>query len=442
MDNAPNAPYVIAFAKAVRAYHRQVQALKQPGDSICVWSKDSEILALLRQRDRIQFFIDQSAQQPETAEIPSPLLVQLSQDDATLSRWAEQFTRIEPFSHWQKSLAPPKHHWWWHSPPEPAKPWTHWLLGGLTIALLTVCLALARDISTRFFTGAPGIWSSLGAIAPAALALFATGGALTKVGQQLIDSLLARQGRSPHHEPWIKFGLAAALTVMFFIGHFQGLPWAADQYFAVGQRQYFDEGKLTSAQGNFQRALQLHPDFPEANHNLALTYEDLRDFDSAKAEYVKALSAGYLKSVNNLARLQIAEDQKYESAAVLLLTALKDEGRDREDTELEYGLRKNLGWAWLEQNRLIKAQGELIKANRLEASLPEPRPDAYCLLAQVLEKQQNPAEAKPEWERCRQKITRPEDDIWAAIADEALSYSTLSNPTTFPANTSPSTEAE
>ncbi len=424
MDNAPDTPYAIAFAKAVRAYHRQVQALKQPGDSICAGSKDPEILALLRQRDRIQFFIDQSAQQPETAEIPSPLLIQLSQDDAILSRWAEQFTRIEPFSHWQKSLAPPAHHWWWHTAPEPAKPWTHWLLGGLTIALLTVCLALARDISTRFFTGAPGIWSSIGAIAPAAIALFATGGALTQVGKQLIDTVLVSKWKSPHHWPWIKFSLALALTALFFLGHFQGLPWAAARYHATGQQQYFKEGKLASAQASFQRALQLNPNFPEANHSLALTYEDLRDFDSAKAEYVKAVNAGLLISVNNLARLQIAEEQDYESAAVLLLQALQNKERDREDTQLEYGLRKNLGWAWLEQNRLLKAQGELIKANRLEASLPEPRPDAYCLLAQVLEMQENDTDAQAEWEKCRQKIVRPEDDVWAAMADAALPYET------------------
>ena len=270
------------------------------------------------------------------------------------------------------------------------------------------------------------------------------GGALTKVGKQLIDTVLASKWRAAHHWPWIKLGLAAALTVVFFLGHFQGLPWAANRYFVLGKQQYFEEGKLASAQGSFQRSLQLNPDFPEANHTLALTYEDLRDFESAKAEYVKAVNAGYLRSVNNLAKLQITEAQDYDSAAVLLLTALRDKGRDREDTELEYGLRKNLGWAWLKQNRLIKAQGELIKANRLEASLPEARPGAYCLLAQVLEKQQNAAEAKSQWESCRQNILRPEDDMWAAMADDALGYNEVATePDDITSSTKvPSTENE
>ena len=177
-----------------------------------------------------------------------------------------------------------------------------------------------------------------------------------------------------------------------------------------GWKQYFTEGKLESAQASFRRALQLNPNFPEANHHLALTYEDLRDFDNARAEYVKAVNAGLLTSVNNLARLQIVEDKDYESAAVLLLSALDDEARDHKDTVLEYGLRKNLGWAWLEQGRLIEAEGELDRANRLEADLPEPRPDAHCLIARVLEKTAKNEGAQTEWEACLRKINRPEDD--------------------------------
>ena len=176
MNDVPENPYAIAFAKAVEAYDRQIIALRKPDEETCVWSEALEILTLLRQRDRIQFFIDESAKRPETAEISPLLLMALSENDAILSRWAKQYTAVTGFANWRKSLEPPKHHWWWHVAVETARPWTHWLLGGLTIALLTICLALARDISVRFFTGAPGIWSSIGAIAPAALALFATGG--------------------------------------------------------------------------------------------------------------------------------------------------------------------------------------------------------------------------------------------------------------------------
>lgn len=431
MDN----PLEHTFIEAAETFHKQVQALVVPDTNACKSTQEEAILSLLRSRDRLQFLIDQSAQHP-VAKLPAPRLLALSKDDEIVGNWQKTFAHIPNFSQWKKSLNPPEHHWWWKEATV-AKPWVEWFLGGLTIALLTLCLALARDISTRFFTGAPGIWSSIGAIAPAVLALFATGGALTKVGKQFIETVLKTTSRPSESWPWIKFSLATFLTIAFFLGHFQGLPWAAKRYHEVGKKEYFEQGKLASAQGHFKRALQLNPDLPEANHNLALTYEDLRDFDSAKAEYVKAVNAGFLRSVNNLARLQIVEEEDYESAAVLLLQALQSKERDREDAVLEYGLRKNLGWAWLEQNRLTKAEGELIKANKLEETFLEPRPDAYCLLAETFTKQAAAKEEKtaedrtsqtpksnpkalPEWEKCRQKIVRPEDDIWAAMADEAL----------------------
>jgi Tfp pilus assembly protein PilF len=406
--NASNPSLETAF----EAYHQQVQALQSTGN----WSDEKAILTLLRSRDLIQGYIDQAAQKL-TTEVSPQLLIALSEDDAQLGRWCEQVSRISALATWRKTLNPPAHHWWWHSEPEVVKPWSDWLLGGLTLALLTLCLALAKDISARFFTGAPGIWSSVGAIAPAVIALFATGGALTKVGQQLISSVLTKK---PPYWPWVKLGAAAVLTLLFFLGHSVGLPWAATQYHTIGKQQYFNEGKLASAQASFRRALQLNPDFPEANHSLALTYEDLRDFDSARAEYVKAVDAGVLRSVNNLARLQIVEDKDYESAVVLLKTVLSDKRRDRTDIELEYGLRKNLGWALLAQNRLTEAEGELIRANRAAETLPEPRPDSYCLLASLYDQQGKASEAQAQWKTCQQKIARPEDDMWAAMASEAI----------------------
>lgn len=406
---------------AIDNYRQQVKVLR----SVAAWKDDRNVIALLRQRDRIQSIIDREAKAPEAEQFPADLLLTLSDTDATVGRWNGQLANVKNLPAWRQSLAPPEHYWWWYPQVESPQPWLEWLLGGLIIALLTVCLALARDISTRFFTGAPGIWSSIGAIAPAALALFATGGVLTKVGKQLIDTILAKRWKSPRHWPLIKLALAALLATGFFLGHSAGLPWAARQYYATGERQYSDEGKLTSAQTNFKRALQLNPNFPIANHYLALTYEDLRDFGNAKAEYTKAIEAGYLNSVGNLARLQIMEDEDYESAAVLLLTALQDKERDLTDTALEYSLRKNLGWAWLEQDRFIEAEGMLLAANRLEEALEESRPDSYCLLAQVYKEQEKVADASAQWQICRRKITRPEDDLWKGLANRELSTSVV-----------------
>jgi Tfp pilus assembly protein PilF len=407
-----------ALPDALQTYHQRIDKLND-ADS---WKDQAlEILALLRQRDRIQHLIDQLEDELESADISAEAWKGLAEDDRQVGQWNDCLLDLKILPHWRKSLNPPQHHWWWYPKKEEPQPILGWLLGGLTIALLAITLALAKDIATRFLTGAPGIWSSVGAIVPVVLALLATGGVLTKVGQQIVDAYLNQRLPYPRYWPLIKFSLASGLLVLFFVAHSVGLPWAAVKYHALGSRQYFEEGKLTNAQANFERSLRLNPDFPKANHDLALTYEDLRDFDQAKAEYAKAIKGGYLESVNNLARLQILEDENYESAAVLLISAFQDKRRDPQDYELKYGLHKNLGWAWLKQDRLPEAEGELLKAIRLETELDGTRPDAHCLLAQVYENQQRRAEALVEWQTCRDTVSRPEDDLWLGMAYKALS---------------------
>ena len=406
---------------AIADYHRQLRSLKELKN----WS-DQSVLAMLRERDRIQFLIDHLAQQPVTKALATDKWLLLSEDDALLGQWNDRLLTLDQLPIWRNSINPPEHHWWWHPKASETKPILSWLWGGLTIALLTLSLAFAKDIATRFFDDAPGLWSSIGAIVPTILALFATGGVLTKVGQQAIDTYLAHRA-PPRYKPLVRCSLALGLAVMFFLGHSIGLPWAAHQYHSAGINQY-QKSQLTNAQTSFQRALRLHPDFPAANHSLGLTHEDLRDFDQAKTNYATAIQGGSLESVNNLARLQILDDKDYASAAVLLKTALNDPQRDPNDTVLEYGLRKNLGWAWLKQERHLSAEGELRRAIILETTLTDPQPDAHCLLAQVLEAQQKQPDANTAWETCLRHATKnPQDDHWSGIAAKALGYETETN---------------
>ena len=406
---------------ACQTYRQQVETLRTHP-----W-QDKGVLILLRQRDRIQHLIDQLSKQPDTPALSPQLWADLADDDDQVEKWNDHLLVLEALPKWRTSLNPPDSHWWWWPKAKEQKPFLGWLWNGLTIALLTVTLALAKDIATRFFTGAPGIWSSIGAIAPVVLTLLATGGVLTKVGQQIIEAYLTRRGASERYWPLTKCALALGVLGLFFWGHSAGLPWAAVKYHQNGTQQY-QAGRLATAQASFERALALNPNFPAANHALGLTYEDLREFKQARVEYAKAVKAGYLESVNNLARLYILEDEAYDSAVVVVLTALQDNERDADDQELEYSLRKNLGWAWFEQERFVAAQGELIRAIRIEAQLEGSRPDAHCLLAQVLDAQEEDADkVKAEWETCLRKISRPEDDRWAGMATKALSTQEQSN---------------
>lgn len=429
----------------------------QPDDSTPPSSKTSQeglastwepeqVLKLLTTRDRIQHLIDYIAKQPDAQDIPQSFWQNLTEEDTKVRTkvWPE-LLNYKPVDAWRKNLKPPGRHWWWFpKPPEDPKDPYAWLWGGITLAVLTVNLALAQDIATRFLTGAPGVWSSIGAIAPVALALFAGGGALTKVGQQILESVLANKGPKRRHWPKLKFGLSVLLLSGLLIMHQCGLTYFAQSFNDEGESLY-KEGRWATAQNHFERALNLTPDFPNAQFNLGVLYEDYQEVDQAQEQYLKAVQAGYLPAYNNLARLYI-ETEEYDEAAQLLRLALADKELPdavKEEPDLEYVLRKNLGWVRLEQNRLLEAETELNEAIRLNEELDPPRPDAHCLLAQVLQRldgsealtdaqspssgaasQTIPESALEQWRLCLQYANRPEYDAWEGMARNALTPDT------------------
>lgn len=379
------------------------------------------VLTMLRTRDRIRHLIDQLGEMPEAQTLPPQFWLSLANTDAILGRHTDPLRGVNALNDWRRSVHPPEHHWWWYPPaPAPPKDSLAWLWGGLTIAMLTISLALAQDIASRFTTDAPGVWSSLGAIAPVILTLFASGGALTKVGQQALEGLLASRGPAQKNWARLKFVLAFALALGLFFFHSLGLPRIAQAYNQQGEGQ-FESGDWASAQNNFQQALSLTPDYPEAQFNLGMMYEEYQQYDKAQTEYLKAVQGGYLPTYNSLASLYLRNGD-YDRATPLMLSALNAPELQQKGPELEYVLRKNLGQVRLAQNRLTEAETELLEAIRIGEALDPPRPDAYCLLAQVLEQRPSASTptAKSAWTQCLQYANRPEDDRWAGMARDAL----------------------
>lgn len=418
--------------RSANDYRQRVSKLVSDTDA---WSKET-VLATLHSRDRIQHLIDQLAEIPDEETLPPRVWLALAEADAAWGRQRDRLRAVPALADWRKSVHPPEHHWWWYPPdPEPPKEALAWLWSGLTIAMLTISLALAQDIASRFTADTPGIWSSLGAIAPVVLTLFASGGALTKVGQQALETILSSPGG--HRRNWakIKFALAFALALGLFFFHSLGLPRIAQAYNQEGEAQY-ETGDWASAQNSFQQALSLAPDYAKAQFNLGVIYEEFQEYDKAQNEYLKAVQGGYLPAYNNLARLYLRAGDS-DQAVPLLLLALSDPELQQHGPELEYVLRKNLGEVRLEQGRLAEAETELLEALRIGQELDPPRPDAPCLLAQVLEQQPaespgSPAGSVPTdreaWTQCLQYASRPEDDSWAGLARDAL---TTTEPPTY-----------
>ena len=412
---------------AIADYRHWVNQLATEGDA---WHEET-VLATLRSRDRTQHLIDQLADIPDGQVLSPQLWLDLANTDSELGRQSDRLRTQPTLANWRRSVHPPEHHWWWFPPePEPPQEVLAWLWGGFTIALLTISFALAQDTASRFMANTLGVWSSLGAIVPVVLTLLASGGALTQVGQQLLEIILSSRGTARHHWARLKFALALALMVGLFCFHALGLPRIAQAYNQRGEANY-ESGDWASAQTNFQQALSLRPDYPQAQFNLGVIYEEYQQFDQARTEYLKAVQGGYLPASSNLARLDIQQGNT-EAAVTLLRTALSDPTLQEKGPELRYVLYKNLGQARLEQGRLPEAETALLEALAIGESLDPPRPDAYCLLAKHLGQQPAPSAesgnsplptVEVAWTRCLQLANRPEYDQWEGMARQALTQS-------------------
>jgi tetratricopeptide (TPR) repeat protein len=286
-----------------------------------------------------------------------------------------------------------------------------WLWTALTILCLTISLGLVADISSRFLSGGPDTWAAMTLVGQSVLTLLAAGGALTLAGQEAVKRILISLKIPTYFWHEANFVLAVLLLGGLIILRFS-LPGIAVRYNNQGLQNY-QNGLLTSAQFDYQRAIKLNPDYLQAHYNLGVLYEDLQQIDNARTEYLAAVKGGLDAAHNNLARLNILSED-YDAAVPLLKKGLALTKND----EVKYDLHKNLGWARLEQGRYEEAIIELQAAVVLSSD----KAPAHCLLAQVLEKKGDQAGAPKEWESCLKLADplRPDEDTWIGMARQRL----------------------
>jgi tetratricopeptide (TPR) repeat protein len=193
------------------------------------------------------------------------------------------------------------------------------------------------------------------------------------------------------------------------------LPAAARFYNNRGtnlQRQ----GQIKAAIDNYQRALRLKSDYPEAHYNLADAFEEISIFDKAIEEYGRAIEADptFYQAYNNLARLYILQRRDYEAAIRLLDRAMN---LKPQESSVQYSLYKNYGWANFELNHLPLAEQSL----RTAVSFESDRGAAHCLLAKALSLQRAGGNPMTEWELCGAYSTQAEvEPEWRVEAQEQL----------------------
>lgn len=372
-----------------------------------------QILDVLIVRDEVQVALN------EKTPTPAWSLIEVQRLDNSLKQKSQLITQKIDLVQLREILQPPTSAWWWSF--EHSSRWDNldWLWSGLSVSFITISLGLVTAISSRFISGGIDALGSIAVVTQGALTLVAGRGALTQVGQKTGQNLLTHLNIPKHFWQEISCGLAFLLLVGLFNFH-NSLPKIAVVYYQRGEKDYnASPPRLGSAQANFERAIKLDPDNAKARYGLGNIYEDLQNLKRARAEYEIAIQGNFSRAYNNLARLYILE-KKYSTAASLLLNGLDLVNNDEQPSKVEYSLRKNLGWARLEQKRYAEAEVELQEAIQLDNE----KAPAYCLLAQVLEGKGNETQkALKFWNNCKtyaNPSTSPEEDTWLHLASQKL----------------------
>lgn len=252
---------------------------------------------------------------------------------------------------------------------------------------------------------------------------------------------------SPGHDIKLPRWLAAAVLLLIGVSGFWGLGRAlAVYYYSRGLENHLAR-QWEEAEAHYKQALKLNPNYAEAHSALGFLCQNRQDWECARSEYEKAIALqpnlaiahlnlgilcedrqdwecagtayrqaarnGLPAAYNNLARLRILQ-QDFDAAAELL-----SQGKQlAKDPGTQYATLKNLGWAKLGQRRYKEAEETLRKAIQLKGD----RAPAYCLLAQVLESENQPQNALAQWENCLRYASRysPDEAAWIDMARERL----------------------
>lgn len=339
--------------------------------------------------------------------------------DLCLKQKSGKILKVLNLPECRESLPASPQDWWWHLDSKQV----NWLIKGLAVITWTGSLGLLANIASRFLSGGVGVLGAAAVVFPSLLTLLQARNELTEAGRESFDKFISQFPILKNHQEGTKFGFLLALFGLL-LGFWFALPLISQAYNQKGLKNY-EQGQLGTAEENYLRAIALNPDNVDAHYNLGNLYENLQEFDKARTEYLIAVKGNVPEAYNNLARLFI-QKKEYPQAVALLNKGLLQSNEQDSFPEVKYNLFKNLGWARFQQGRDTEAQQALqaaigIASNPEVAKYIKNQGSAYCLLAQVLERQKQPS-ARQQWQKCSDlgSTLNPDEDTWLYLAQKKL----------------------
>jgi superkiller protein 3 len=136
---------------------------------------------------------------------------------------------------------------------------------------------------------------------------------------------------------------------------------------------FLDNGHLDQAIAEFEKELQIQPQFVEAHNNLAIAFEKKGDLDEALAHFQEALDLEpQLPKLHHNIAMVLLRQGRFDEAVADLQKELKINPTSAD-------ARNDLGIAWSQQGRIDQAISEWQRALELQPD----NLNAYCNLVWV-----------------------------------------------------------
>ncbi|MGL5196156.1 MAG: tetratricopeptide repeat protein [Chroococcales cyanobacterium] len=348
-------------------------------------------------------------------EVAGESLVKLLDLDHRLKAQAEAIASDGKLEKSRATFNPPDSNWWWFlTVPQTTPQWKRfdWIWDSLTAGALVLAGSFMFNTVQAFSSGGFAVSEAFGTIAQVAGLGVVTKGALTSDGKKKVKSVLFKLDiPEPFHNPIIF--MASGMLTLGSYGLNNSLPYIGRIYYQQGMNHY-TEGDLNQAYKKYVNASQLDPENISIKISLGEIHESLGSLDLALEQYKQGTQYGNAQAFNNAGRTYIQKfnsgtpQNEYKVAESLLLLGLQRV--DPQDKNVKYQLHKNLGWSLLKQQEYDRAKQEFKEAIKFDDEIENSQVGggmAYCMLAEVYQQQQRPAEALEQWQFCAE-YARPE----------------------------------